>query len=161
MILVLTKSRHMAKLSAFLVAINVKHEMVAAETNGRNFKQPDKYSLGVSYCWPYLVIPPMLYAPRFGWINYHPAPLPEYKGPKETTQAISDEVMYWGVTVHYMDEQFDTGPIIKVHTYPLWERPTSESELGAVAHWHLFKLFKDTIYGLQHQRGLRLATASG
>lgn len=146
MILLLTKERHTNKIEGFLHACNLDFQVVAVEDFGRDFKYHAHYSLGVSYCWPYLIKPEDLEIPPLGWINYHPAPLPEYKGPKETTKAIADKTMYWGVSVHYMDENFDTGPLVRCNAFPLWEPPTSEAELGAVAHWYLFKLFKDTIY---------------
>lgn len=152
MIVVLTKARHCWKLLRFLTSVHVVNWIYAVETAGRQWIPPRSYSLGVSYCWPYLVPPEILRWPKLGWINYHPAPLPEYKGPKETTRAISDRVMEWGVSVHYMDEHFDTGPLIECRRYPLWEPPTSEFEMGAVAHWHLFNLFRDTIPSLADRR---------
>ena len=33
-----------------------------------------------------------------------------YKGPTELDDAIKNKEMQWGVTVHYMDENYDTGP---------------------------------------------------
>ena len=53
--------------------------------------------------------------------------------------------MNWGVTVHQMDENYDTGPIIEVLDIKLNEPPTSTTELGAVSHYFLFILFKNTI----------------
>ena len=44
-----------------------------------------------------------------------------------------------------MDENYDTGPIIKVKTFDLHEPPTSTQELGAVSHYFLFNLFKETV----------------
>ena len=44
-----------------------------------------------------------------------------------------------------MDENYDTGPIIEVLDIKLNEPPTSTTELGAVSHYFLFILFKNTI----------------
>lgn len=54
----------------------------------------------------------ILSLPKIGAINIHPAPLPEFQGWGVYNHAIVENVPYWGVTAHYMDEGFDTGPII-------------------------------------------------
>ena len=44
-----------------------------------------------------------------------------------------------------MDENYDTGKIIKIKPIPLHEPPTSTQELGSISHYFLFILFKETI----------------
>jgi hypothetical protein len=44
-----------------------------------------------------------------------------------------------------MDENYDTGPIIRIKEIELHEPPTSPQELGAISHYFLFQLFKETI----------------
>ena len=105
----------------------------------------DVFDLGVSYCYPRKVTDPLLSLPAKGFVNYHPGPLPNYKGPKESTDAINNREMQWGVTVHKMDEDYDTGSIIETLDIKLHEPPTSTVELGAVSHYFLFILFKNTI----------------
>ena len=51
-----------------------------------------------------------------------------------------------------MDEEYDTGPIIRIKEIPLHEPPTSESELGSVSHYFLFKLFKETIMDIFNEK---------
>ena len=63
----------------------------------------------------------------------------------ESTDAINNREIQWGVTVHKMDEDYDTGPIIETLDIKLHEPPTSTVELGAVSHYFLFILFKNTI----------------
>ncbi|MEZ6174024.1 MAG: formyltransferase family protein [Phycisphaerales bacterium] len=55
---------------------------------------------------------PILDLPKIGAINIHPAPLPEFQGWGVYNFAIVESCPFWGVTAHYMDEGFDTGPII-------------------------------------------------
>lgn len=55
---------------------------------------------------------PILSLPSVGAINIHPAPLPEFQGWGVYNYAILENVPFWGVTAHFMDEGFDTGPII-------------------------------------------------
>ncbi|MEM7007829.1 MAG: phosphoribosylglycinamide formyltransferase [Thermodesulfobacteriota bacterium] len=45
-------------------------------------------------------------------INIHPALLPSFPGINSGRQALEYGVKYTGVTVHYVDEGVDTGPII-------------------------------------------------
>lgn len=56
-------------------------------------------------------IPPSLLAiPRFGFLNLHPSMLPDYRGP-EPLQWILHDGAQGGITIHWMDEDFDTGDI--------------------------------------------------
>ena len=47
-----------------------------------------------------------------GIINLHPAPLPYYRGCNSYAHAILNGDRTYGVTLHYMTEQLDAGPII-------------------------------------------------
>jgi len=47
-------------------------------------------------------------------INLHPAPLPYYRGCNSYAHAIMNGDSHYGVTLHYVDEGIDTGPIINV-----------------------------------------------
>ena len=59
--------------------------------------------------------------PKLGFVNFHAAPLPELKGGDPFTIGINNKSIGWGVTAHYMDENYDTGPIIRVKKIPLNE----------------------------------------
>jgi methionyl-tRNA formyltransferase len=50
--------------------------------------------------------------PKKGVINLHLAPLPEYRGCNGHAHAIINGETGYGVTLHYIDEGIDTGPII-------------------------------------------------
>ena len=58
--------------------------------------------------------------------------------------------MQWGVTLHYMDEEYDSGPIIRKMMFELEEPPATKDELGSLTHWHLWKLFKNSILDVYH-----------
>ena len=58
--------------------------------------------------------------------------------------------MKWGVTAHFMDEEYDHGPIIRKKMFDLEEPPATKDELGSLAHWHLWKLFKETFLDIYH-----------
>jgi methionyl-tRNA formyltransferase len=141
MIRVYTKERHMEKITKFLNSINLEHEIFTNVVD----KKLGKFELGISYCYPKKISKSLLSIPKKGFVNYHPGPLPEYKGPSEYENAIKNKESKWGVTVHHMNEDFDSGKIIQVNHFDLHESANSIEELGAISHYFLFNLFKDTI----------------
>lgn len=150
MIRVYTKKRHISKITKFLNSLELKHEIFTIENAEIESNKP--FELGVSYCYPRKITNPLLTTPVKGFINYHPGPLPKYKGPIEIQEAIKNKEMNWGVTVHHMDENYDTGPIIKIKKINLHEPPISSQELGAISHYFLFQLFKETILDIYEKK---------
>ena len=59
-----------------------------------------------------LLTPGFLARFRDGVLNVHPALLPAFPGLHAIEQALAHGVNVFGVTVHYVDEGVDTGPII-------------------------------------------------
>ena len=141
MIRVYTKTRHIDKITTFLNSIELEHQIFTICDN----PPLEPFDMGVSYCYPRKITNPLLSTPPKGFINYHPAPLPKYKGPTELIDAIKNKETNWGVTVHYMDENYDTGKVIRFKAIPLHEPPIAEQELGPVSHYFLFNLFKESI----------------
>lgn len=54
----------------------------------------------------------LLESVKDGFINVHPSLLPKYRGPNPYTSAILNGEKETGVTLHFMDESFDTGDIV-------------------------------------------------
>ncbi|MFE2847169.1 methionyl-tRNA formyltransferase [Streptomyces scopuliridis] len=54
----------------------------------------------------------VLQTPRYGVLNIHSSLLPKYRGPAPVLWAIRNGDADLGVTVHRMDEDFDTGPVL-------------------------------------------------
>ncbi|MFI1729118.1 methionyl-tRNA formyltransferase [Streptomyces acidicola] len=54
----------------------------------------------------------VLQIPRYGVLNIHSSLLPKYRGPAPVLWAIRNGDADLGVTVHRMDEEFDTGPVL-------------------------------------------------
>lgn len=76
---------------------------------------------GVIVVWAYsMILPaPVLAVPPRGAVNVHGGPLPEYRGGHVAQWAIINGEREFGVTLHYMDEGIDTGPIIEARRFPL------------------------------------------
>jgi len=60
-------------------------------------------------------------------LNIHPALLPAFPGPSGILDAFEYGVKVTGVTIHYADEEFDSGPIIAQEAVEVAEDETLES----------------------------------
>ena len=70
-------------------------------------------------------------------INIHPALLPSFKGTKAIAEALEYGVKVTGVTVHYVEEEMDSGPIIAQEAVRVHEGDTAETlaeRIHAVEH---------------------------
>lgn len=78
-----------------------------------------------------------------GSINFHPGPLPEARGSGYHV-AILEQWGYWGVTAHFMDEEYDTGNIIERKDFSI-DDGIINRELVHLTHLHLADLFKSIV----------------
>lgn len=87
----------------------------------------------ISVNCPWKLAGSILRAPAKGAINLHFGKLPAYRGLMPLVHALANGEVEVGATVHYMNEDFDDGPIIAQATLPvlladdlfsLWERAT-------------------------------------
>ncbi len=62
--------------------------------------------------FPWKLPPALLGLPRLGCINAHPALLPKYRGPEPLFWQLMNGEKQTGLTIHRMDAEFDTGPIL-------------------------------------------------
>ncbi|MDQ0219840.1 phosphoribosylglycinamide formyltransferase [Peribacillus cavernae] len=60
-------------------------------------------------------------------INIHPSLLPAFPGRDAIGQAFAAKVKITGVTVHFVDEGMDTGPIIAQQSVPVLEGDTRQT----------------------------------
>ncbi|MFC7687384.1 phosphoribosylglycinamide formyltransferase [Ureibacillus sp. GCM10028918] len=84
-------------------------------------------------------------------VNIHPSLLPSFPGKDAIGQAMEHGVKVTGVTVHFVDEGMDTGPILSQAAVEVVEgdRAATEARIHAVEHElytnTLQKLFKNEI----------------
>lgn len=77
--------------------------------------------------------PAVLRAPRLGWLNLHPAPLPEWPGRLPTVEGVLAGAREWGASLHWMSEALDQGPLVEVRRAPRsWADGPAELEERAV-----------------------------
>lgn len=63
-------------------------------------------------------------ATKDGFINVHPSMLPKYRGGNPYSRVIMNGETETGVTVHFMDDGFDTGDIIAQKAYHIHSKAT-------------------------------------
>jgi phosphoribosylglycinamide formyltransferase-1 len=71
-------------------------------------------------------------------VNIHPALLPSFPGINAGRQALEYGVKYTGVTVHFVDEGVDTGPIILQSVVEIEDEDTEDTlleKIHEVEHW--------------------------
>jgi len=78
----------------------------AIEENGVN--------LGLVMTFPYKIPSSVYNIPSKGFYNIHPGPLPQYRGADPVFQQLKNKEKQAGVTVHKLDEGYDTGPLVMI-----------------------------------------------
>ena len=64
--------------------------------------------------------------PKTATINVHPSLLPKYRGPNPYVQVIKNREEKTGVTIHLVDENFDTGAILDQREVKIQETDTGK-----------------------------------
>lgn len=88
---------------------------------------------------------PLIHLPKIGCINFHPYPLPEFKGLGGYVFGIYQNIPYWGVSAHFVDEDFDTGDIIKVVKFDIDPKKETSYSLEQKSQKFLLELFKEVM----------------
>ena len=69
-------------------------------------------NLGLVLTFSWKITVPVFSAPVLGFYNFHPGPLPLYRGADPIFQQIKRGEPVAGITLHLLDEGIDTGPIV-------------------------------------------------
>jgi phosphoribosylglycinamide formyltransferase-1 len=83
-------------------------------------------------------------------LNVHPSLLPQFRGLGAVARALEADVRETGVTVHFMVEEVDAGPIVAQETVPILPGDTQETlleRLHPVEHRLLVKAVADYFWG--------------
>lgn len=88
-----------------------------------------EYDLGISFLFDAKIPPHLVQRPTKGFLNLHLGPLPRMRGSHSVFHALrlAREENNWsfGVTLMYIDEKLDTGPIIEMLPIPIFEDDTA------------------------------------
>ena len=88
--------------------------------------QPD---LIISFSFPYRIPSEICAIPRYGAVNLHPTALPAYRGPNPM-RVIYEGYPLLGATLHWTEEEFDTGRILAQNAAPLPADVTPEAVMS-------------------------------
>jgi len=80
---------------------------------------PADVDVVISFLFWRLIREPLISLGRVGCLNFHPAPLPDFRGLGGYNVAILEGVEEWGVSCHFVDERFDTGDLVEVERFPI------------------------------------------
>ena len=112
--------------------------------------------LVISYLYPYKMRQPLIDLPARGCVNFHPAPLPDYKSRAGYNTAILERKKKFGVSAHFVDsEKFDAGPIIQVDRFPIDSNSETAWSLEKKAQQKLLDLFKTVITKFETGKHMR------
>jgi len=78
----------------------------------------------------------LLKLPKWGFVNFHPGILPQFRGPDPVFWQLKQQLSAGGLTVHRMDAKFDTGPVVTILPIPIQPEMTYShflSEAGFAA----------------------------
>jgi methionyl-tRNA formyltransferase len=104
-------------------------------------RPPHGVDVVVSFLFWKLIREPLLSLGRIGCLNFHPAPLPDFRGLGGLNVAILEGLQRWGVSCHFVDERFDAGDLAEVERFPIQEGHTAFS-LDLETQERLLGLFK-------------------
>lgn len=143
------KDVHTAKLVNFLNKYTeIDYIIVPSSKTNKYMAYYSDFDIGISYCCGFIIDfekERKIQGENRPWFNYHPHPLPEYKGYDAYAKAIAERIEKYGVTLHHMAQEVDAGKIIQVKRFPLASIPVHPNELGNICHYYLLQLFKETI----------------
>lgn len=76
-------------------------------------------------------------------VNVHPSLLPAFPGTRAIDDALAADVNTTGVTVHYVDEGIDSGPVIRQEAVSVEPRASLVERIHAVEHRILPEVVKE------------------
>lgn len=102
-----------------------------------------KVDFVISYMCRNLVKPRTLGMANRAALNFHPGLLPEFGGWAFYNVAILEDAKEYGCTCHYMDEGFDTGPLLKLARFPINAEQETAISLEGKTQQEMVRLFRD------------------
>ncbi|QBJ61974.1 formyltransferase family protein [Pseudoalteromonas sp. DL-6] len=112
------------------------------------------FDLGLSMLFWRKLKEGLIHSPKLKTINFHPAPLPEYKGTAGYNLAILDGLDEWSMTAHYVDEEIDTGEIIELQRFSICKDTETAQSLEKISQEYLFKLFVNVVERVLETKGI-------
>jgi methionyl-tRNA formyltransferase len=103
---------------------------------------PEGVDLVLSFLFWKRIREPLITLGRIGCLNFHPAPLPDFRGLGGINVAILEGCEEWGVSCHFVDERFDSGDLVEVERFPIDGRAETAFSLDLKSQERLLGLFE-------------------
>ncbi|HEX3277321.1 MAG TPA: formyltransferase family protein [Thermoleophilaceae bacterium] len=103
---------------------------------------PADVDVVVSFLFWNLIREPLLSLGSVGCLNFHPAPLPDYRGVGGYNVAILEGLPSWGVSCHLVDERFDTGDVVEIERFEIDPDAETAFSLDLKSQDHLLAVFQ-------------------
>lgn len=100
-----------------LMAKTLKIPVISMEDAEKIVTERNDIDFVASYLYWRKIRAPLIEKPKYGCINFHPAILPDWRGTAGYNIAILNRLNTWGATAHYVNENIDTGKIIKIYDF--------------------------------------------
>jgi len=101
--------------------------------------------LVVSFLFWKRIRPPLIELGSIGCLNFHPSPLPDIRGLGGYNVAILEDLAEWGVSAHFVDENFDTGDIVRVDRFVIDPVNETALSLDIKGQERLLNVFRDVV----------------
>lgn len=98
---------------ALELGVPIKHSPISSQDLADLGHQGCTALVVASYQWK---IPEWQHDLQYA-VNFHPAPLPDGRGPYPLVRAILEQRSSWGVTCHQINEKFDQGDILDAENF--------------------------------------------
>ena len=135
------KSKIQQSVKDVLSDLNINLVAVVTEKNP-NLKLLPKADLLICVCYHYKISSNIIKKYPVA-INFHPAPLPEYKGWAVYNFGLYNNEDRWGVSAHYITDKIDRGEILAVQYFDIGKETVKS--LREKSHSKLIYLFKNII----------------
>jgi methionyl-tRNA formyltransferase len=99
----------------------------------------------ISFLFWKLIREPLISLGSIGCLNFHPAPLPDFRGVGGYNMAILEGLAEWGVSCHFVDESYDTGDVVAVQRFPIDPEGETAYSLDVVSQERLLALFQEVM----------------
>lgn len=103
---------------------------------------PEDVDVVISFLFWKRIREPLVSLGRIGCLNFHPAPLPDLRGVGGYNVAILEGMREWGVSCHFVDEEFDTGDLVEVERFPMDPDSATAFSLDLESQDRLLGLFQ-------------------
>lgn len=105
-------------------------------------RPPDGVDVVISFLFWRLIREPLISLGQVGCLNFHPAPLPDFRGLGGYNVAVLEGLAEWGVSCHFVDERFDTGDLVEVERFAIDPAAETALSLDVSSQAHLLGLFQ-------------------